>query len=70
MVGFLSQIGWTETSGASPEKRIKMEKIFIDVDTNGGNGDEVIGWEVLFLLHNKIPHRKCVIEQVYLYLQS
>ncbi len=66
----MSQIGWTETSCNSPDKRIQMEKIFIDVDTNGGNGGGVIGWEVLFLLHNKIPHRKCVIEQVYLYLQS
>ncbi len=70
MVGFMSQIGWTETSGDSPDKRIQMEKIFIDVDADGNNGDGIIIFEVLNMLHNKIPHRKCVADQVCLYLQS
>lgn len=61
MVGFLSQIGWTETSGDSPDKRIQMEKIFIDVDTNGGN-------RLTSRLHGKMPHRQRVIEKVYDYL--
>lgn len=63
MVGFLSQIGWTETIGDSPDKRIQMEKIFIDVDTNGGNS-------LLSLLHNKIPHRVCIMKKIYAYLEE
>ena len=45
-----------------------MEKIFIDVDTNGGNGNQIPGFEVLNLLHNKIPHRTDVINQILSYL--
>ena len=74
MVGFMSQIGWTEDkNAASPSKRISMEKIFVDVDTNGGNGGERFVWEVLWnagknLLHSKINHRKCVCDKVIEYL--
>jgi hypothetical protein len=39
-------------------------------DTNGGNGNEIIGFEVLNLLHNKIPHRQKVIQQVLKYLNE
>ena len=38
-----------------------MEKIFIDVDTNGGN-------RLTSRLHGKMPHRQRVIEKVYDYL--
>ena len=70
MVGFMSQIGWSENMGASPTKRIQMYKIFIDVDTNGGNGNEIIGLEALNMLHGKIQHRPVVMQQVYQYLQE
>lgn len=64
MVGFLSQIGWTEDStNGVPSKRINFHKIFIDIDTNGGNniGDR---------LHNKIPCRTKVISKVISYLND
>ena len=72
MVGFLSQIGWIGDNPDidTPEPRIEMEKIFVDVDTNGGNGGETFIWEALVeyvfgdaLLHSKIPHRTPVIEK-------
>ena len=79
MVGLLSQIGWTgdnPVSGLSI-KRIPMEKIFIDVDTNGGNGDEIFVWEVVVagekganILHSKINHRIPVCNKVIEYLES
>ena len=75
MVGFMSQIGWTKSDGVLPDKRIQMEKIFIDVDTNGGNGDEVFIWEVVVsgelgknILHSKINHRIPVCNKVIEYL--
>ena len=52
-----------------------MEKIFVDIDTNGGNGDEVFIWEVTIfdefgknLLHSKINHRTPVCNKVIEYL--
>lgn len=48
-----------------------MEKIFVDVDANGGNGGETFIWEALMewfgdnvLLHSKIPHRIPVAEKI------
>ena len=70
MAGLLSQIGWTEGLGEKPSKTIKMEKIFLDFDTNGGNGQNVPGIEAIFMLHNKIPHRNLIMEQVYTYLSD
>ena len=77
MVGFLSQIGWTENIGTAPNKKIQMEKIFIDADTNGGNGGGVFVWEAIMewlfgdaLLHSKIPHRIPVCEKVKEYLEG
>ena len=72
MVGFLSQIGWIgDNDNVTPEPRIQMHKIFVDVDTNGGNGGEVFIWEAIMewlfgdaLLHSKIPHRRPVIETI------
>ena len=61
MVGFLSQIGWTENDGESPQKQIQMEKILVDVDMNGGNS-------LISRLHNKIPHRESVIDNIINYL--
>lgn len=70
MVGFMSQIGWTEDSSSAPNKKISMEKIFVDVDTNGGNGGETFVWEAIMewlfgdaLLHSKIPHRTPIVEK-------
>ena len=70
MVGFLSQIGWIGDNNNvnTPAPLIQMEKIFIDVDTDGGNGNQIPGLEVLNLLHNKIPHRMDVIKQILNYL--
>ncbi len=72
VVGFMSQIGWTEDEDAvSPSKKISMEKIFVDVDTNGGNGEETFIYEAILewflgniILHSKIPHRIPVIEKI------
>lgn len=70
IVGFMSQIGWTEDNSSTPNKKISMEKIFVDVDTNGGNGGETFVWEAIMewlfgdaLLHSKIPHRTRVVEK-------
>lgn len=66
IVGFLSQIGWGGSSeGDAPSKVITMEKIYILVDTDGGNF-----WVVLGILHSKIQHRLNVINQVRIYLQD
>lgn len=71
MVGFLSQIGWIgdRPEISTPEPLINMEKIFIDVDANGGNGGGVFLWEVAIengakILHNKIHHREPVCNKV------
>ncbi len=70
VVGFLSQIGWTENSGESPNKRIQMERIFVDIDSNGGNGVDLQLFEMINHLHGKIPHRKKVMEHIFKYLQE
>lgn len=75
MVGFMSQIGWTENSGNIPNKKIQMEKIFVDVDTNGGNGGGVFIWEVANgsgseIFHNKAPHRIPICNKVIEYLED
>lgn len=62
---------------STPNKKISMEKIFIDVDTNGGNGGETFVWEAIMewlfsdaLLHSKIPHRIPVCKKVKEYLEG
>ena len=75
MVGFMSQIGWTENIGNTPNKKISMEKIFIDVDTNGGNGGGVFIWEVVNglgseIFHSKALHRTPVCNKVIEYLED
>ena len=75
MVGFMSQIGWTDNIGNTPNKKIPMEKIFIDVDTNGGNGGGVFIWEAVNglgseIFHNKAPHRTPVCNKVIEYLED
>ena len=70
MVGFMSQIGWTENNATYPDKKIAMEKIFVLVDSNGGNGNNIPGIEMLNMLHNKAPNRVCIMRQVYNYLTS
>ena len=59
----MSQIGWMETGSDSPEKRISMHKIFVNIDTNGGNS-------LLDHFHGKMPHRERVIEKVLVYLEE
>ena len=75
MVGFMSQIGWTEDNSSTPNKKISMKKIFVDVDTNGGNGGELFIWEVVNgfgseIFHNKAPHRTPVCNKVIEYLED
>ncbi len=77
MVGFLSQIGWVGDNPDinTPAPRIQMEKIFVDVDTNGGNGGEVFIWEVAIgqgqnIFHSKVNHRKPVCDKVIEYLEG
>ena len=58
VVGFLSQIGWTDNDDVDiPNKRIQFEKIYLFVDTDGGNS-----WGSR--LHDKIPHRIKVFEKI------
>ena len=72
MVGFLSQIGWVgDNQNTTPAPQILMEKIFVDVDTDGGNGGGIFVWEAIMewllgdaLLHSKIPHRTRVAEKI------
>ena len=47
-----------------------MKKIFVDADTNGGNGDNIPIIEALFLLHNKAPHRILILQKTYEYLED
>jgi hypothetical protein len=49
-----------------------MEKIILDVDTDGGNGPTIPGVELIFqnFLHNKIPHRTEVMQKIYDILNS
>ncbi len=65
---YVSWVG--DNQNTPPAPRIQMEKIFVDVDTNGGNGGEIFVWEAIMewlfgdaLLHSKIPHRTPVIEK-------
>jgi len=64
IVGFLSQIGWTENDGTSPNKTIDFERIFVNVDTNAGN------LEMISHLHSKMAHRDVVMEKVFEYLSN
>lgn len=62
MVGFMSQIGWTEKDDLDiPSKKINFYKIFVNIDTDGGNG-------ILDLFHSKMPRRKTVTNKVIEYL--
>ncbi len=61
VVGFLSQIGWTETGDSTPSKKISMHKIFVNIDTNGKNN-------IVNHFHGKMPHRECVMDKVFEYL--
>ena len=61
LVGLASQIGWTENWGDSPDKRISVERIFVNIDSNGGNN-------ILLNLHSKMMHRNIVINKVEEYL--
>ena len=77
MVGFLSQIGWVgdKITTLIPEPRIQMEKIYVDVDTDGGNGGEIFIWEVANgegskIFHSKVPHRIPVCNKVIEYLED
>lgn len=64
IVGFMSQIGWQENSnGDAPNKKIAMEKIYVNFDTNGGNS-------MLSMLHSKMQHRTEVMSKVFEYLQE
>ena len=66
MVGFLSQIGWTESGQDLPDKKINMDKIFVFVDSDWGN---IPGIEMIIdMLHNKAPHKIPIMEKVYKYL--
>ena len=75
MVGFLSQIGWVgDNQNTTPSPRIQMEKIFVDVDTDGGNGGGIFVVEILpdgsNILHSKINHRQPVCSKVIEYLED
>ena len=76
MIGFLSQIGWIgdNSNVNTPEPRIQMERIFVDVDADGGNGGELFIWEVVNglgskIFHNKVPHRVPICNKVIEYLE-
>ena len=74
---FLSQIGWIgDELLVTPEPTIQMERIFVDVDTNGGNilgsglNSELIYEFGSKILHNKIPHRKPIQTKIIEYLEG
>ena len=75
MVGFLSQIGWIgDNPNTTPAPRIQMEKIFVDVDADGGNGGGIFVLEILpdgsNILHSKINHRQPICDKVIEYLED
>ena len=62
VVEFLSQIGWTSNLFSdSPDKIIDFEKIFINIDTDGGNS-------IIDRFHSKMPQREEVADKVIEYL--
>ena len=64
LAGFLSQVGWTEDSDLnSPSKKVNFDKIYINIDTNGGNS-------LLDRFHSKMPCRQNVNNKVINYLQG
>lgn len=74
MVGFLSQIGWVgDNQNTTPSPRVEMEKIFVYVDTDGGNGGGIFIVEILpdgrNILHSKVNHREQVCDKVIEYLE-
>ena len=61
---FFSQIGWDALNETgSPNKKIDFEKIFINIDTDGGNS-------LIDHFHGKMPHRIDVINKVKDYLEE
>ncbi len=73
VVGLMSQIGWTEEGeNGRPTKVIPMEKIYIVIDTNGGNGVDCKYLETFWgsIFHSKIQHRTVVMQQVANYLSE
>ena len=63
VVSFLSQIGWTNNDGNSPQKRIQMKRILIIVDNDGGNS-------IPSHLHGKMAHRNCVFKNIKQFLSE
>lgn len=76
MVGFLSQIGWIGDNNNvnTPEPKIQMHRIFVDVDTNGGNGGGIFVVEILpdgsNIFHSKVNHRQPVCAKIIEYLEE
>ena len=64
LVGFLSQIGCTENEDDLSNKRIVFERIFVNIDTNGGNTP------LIDHFHGKMPHRECVMDAVIAFLSE
>ena len=58
----------------TPAPRIQMEKIFVDVDTNGGNGGGIFIVEILpdgsNIFHSKVNHRQPVCAKIIEYLED
>lgn len=63
VVSFLSQIGWTDDDTDSPSKKIEFEKIYVCIDTDGGNS-------LTDHFHGKMPHREDVVNKVLEYLME
>ena len=63
IVDFLSQIGWTNDVTATPIHKIDFEKIFVLIDTDGGNS-------LLDRLHSKMQHRQSVMNKVLSFLSE
>ena len=60
VVNFLSQIGWRDLNGSV---RIDFTKIFVNVDTDGGNS-------LIDHLHSKMLHRTAVMEKIIEFLEE
>ena len=63
LIMFLSQIGWTNNEGDFANKVIHMDKIYINIDTDGGNS-------TTNRLHSKMQHRSKIMEKIEEYLNS
>ncbi len=69
---YVSWVG--DNQNTTPTPRIQMEKIFVDVDTDGCNGGGIFVVEILpdgsNIFHSKVNHRQPICAKVIEYLED